>query len=86
MEPILAVHVNLEEPEEDVQEKEMTFPGAYPIEQVVYALDEPPRHFVKVAEKSFFETKVLPFPTVHPTAQYGFKNLFFKFFAYFFAW
>jgi hypothetical protein len=36
-----AVCVNLREPEEDDQEKEMTFPGAYPIEQVVHVSDEP---------------------------------------------
>jgi hypothetical protein len=52
-----AVHVNLSEPEEeDDQEMEMTFPGAYPIEQVVYALDEPAKlpatHLVKLAQCS----------------------------------
>ena len=83
-----AVHVNLREPEEDDQEKEMTFPGAYPTEQVVYALNEPAnlpaRHFVKVAQKNHFETEVLPCPTVHPSAQYSFKELFFKILTYFF--
>jgi hypothetical protein len=77
---------NLREPEEDDQEKEMTFPGAYPIEQVVYALDEPAKlpasHYIKVSQKNHFETEVLPCPTVHPSAQYGFKELFFSFFAY----
>ena len=79
------VFPDLREPEEDNQEKEMTFPGAYPIEQIVYALDEPAklraRHFVKVAQKNNFETDVLPCPTV-----YGFKELFFRFFAHFFDW
>jgi hypothetical protein len=79
---------DLREPEEDDQE--MTFPGAYPIEQVVYALDEPAKlpasHFVKVAQKNHFETEVLPCPTVHPSAQYGFKELFFSFFAYILDW
>jgi hypothetical protein len=83
---------DLREPEEDDQEREMTFPGAYPIEQVVYALDEPraaklpASHFVKVAQKNHFETEVLPCPTVHPSAQYGFKELFFSFFAYILDW
>jgi hypothetical protein len=76
---------DLREPEED-QEREMTFPGAYPIEHVVYALDEPAKltasNFVKVAQKNRFETEVLPCPTVQPSAQYGFKELFFGFFAY----
>ena len=79
---------DLREPEEDDQEKEMTFPGAYPIEQVVYALDEaklPAKHF-NVAQKNHFETEGLPCPTVHLSFQYGFKELFFKFFAYFFEW
>ena len=65
----------------------MTFPGAYPIEQVVYALNEPAklpaRHFVKAAQKSNFETEVLPCPTVHPSAQYRFEELFFRFFCLF---
>jgi hypothetical protein len=81
---------DLREPEEDDQEKEMTFPGAYPIEKVVYALDEraklPARHFAKVAQKNRFETEVLLCPAVHPSAQCGFKELFFRFFAYFLDW
>jgi hypothetical protein len=85
-----AVRVNLNEPEEDDQEKEMSFPGAYPIEQVVYSLDEPAklraRHFVKVAQKNHFNSEVLPCPTTHPSAQHGFKELFFRVFAYFFDW
>lgn len=85
-----AVRVNLRELEEDNQEKEMTFPGAYPIEQVAYGLDEPAKlpagHFVKVARKNHFETEVLPCPILHPPAQYVFKELFFRFFTYFFDW
>lgn len=92
-----AVGVNLREPEkndqekeEDDKEKEKTFPGAYPIEQVVHSLDDPAkspaRHFVKAAQKNHFETEVLSCPTVHPSAQYGFKELFFRFFTYFFDW
>ena len=92
-----AIRMNLMELEEDDQEKgeddkekEKTFPGAYPIEQAVYALDEPAkspaRHFVKVAQKNHFETDILPCRTVHPSTQYGFKELFFSFFVYFFDW
>ena len=83
-----AVRVNLKESEEDHQE--MAFPGAYPIEQVVYALDEPAklcaRCFVKIAQENHFETEVPPCPTVHPSTQCGFKGLFFRIFAYFFDW
>lgn len=83
-----AVGVNLKEPEVDDLEKEMSFPGAYPIERVVYALDEPAklraRYFVKVSQKNHFETEVLPCPTVHPSTQCGFKGLFSRIFAYFF--
>ena len=78
---------------EDDQEKEMSFPGAYPIEQVVYVLHEPanlpPRHSVKVAKKKYLESEVYHCPTdatVYPSAQYGFKELFFRFLAYFFDW
>ena len=85
-----AVRVGLKEHEEDDQEKEMTFPGAYPIEQVVDALNEPlkllARPSVKVAQKNHFETEILPCPTFHPPAQYGFKGLFFRIFACFFDW
>ena len=81
---------DLREPEEDDREKEISFPGAYPIEQVVNALDEPAtlpaRHFVKVAQKKYSESGVHPCPTVYPSAQYGFKELFFRFFTYFFEW
>ena len=84
------VCVNLKEPEEDDQEREMTFPGAYPLEQVVYALDEPAkfpaRRFVKVPQKNHFETEVFPCPTVYPSGQYGFKELFFRISAYLFHW
>lgn len=81
-----AVRVNLKELEEDDQEKEMTFPGAYPIEQVVCALDERAKHFVKVAhaQKNHFKSEFLPCPTVRPSAQHGFKESFFGIFAYFF--
>ena len=78
---------DLTEHVKDDQEKEMTFPGAYPIEQVVYALDEPakspPKHSVKVAQKEYLESEVYPCPTVYP---YEFKELFLRSFAYFFNW
>jgi hypothetical protein len=81
---------DLKEPKEDDQEREMTFPGAYPIEQFVYALDEPAKlpagHFVKIAQKNHLETEVFPCPTVHPSAKYSFKELFFSFFAYILDW
>ena len=68
----------------------MTFPGAYPIEQVVYALDKSAklrtRHLVKVAPKNHFKSEVPPCPTVHPSAQHGFKELLFRIFAYIFDW
>lgn len=85
------VRVNSKEPEEeDDQEKEMTFPGAYPIEQVVYALDKSAklrtRHLVKVAPKNHFKSEVPPCPTVHPSAQHGFKELLFRIIAYIFDW
>ena len=76
---------NDQEKEEDDREKEMTFPGAYPVEQAVYALNEPAklpaRHFIKSAQKNHSETEV---PTVHRSAQYGFKDIFFKILTYFF--
>ena len=83
-----AVQVNLREPEADDQEKEMTFPGAYPFEQVVCALNEPPaklptRYFIKSTQKNHSETDS-EVPTVHPSAQYSFKELFFKILTYFF--
>ena len=84
---------DLREPVEDDQEKEMAFFGAYPIEQVVYVLHEPanlpPRHSVKVVKKKYLESEVYHCPTdatVYPSAQYGFKELFFRFLAYFFDW
>lgn len=76
-----AVCINLREPEDD-QEKEMTFPGAYPIEQVVHALDEPAKHIFKAAQKNRFEAEGFPCPAVHPSVQHGFKELFFRIFAF----
>ena len=72
------------EPVKDEQEKEMTFPGAYPIEPVVYALDGPanlpPRHSVKGTQKKYSESEVY---SVYPS---GFKELYLRFCAYFFEW
>ena len=73
---------DLTEPVEDDQDKEMTFkfPGAYPIEQVVSALDEPaslpPRHSVEGSQKKISKTEVYP----------GFKELFLRLCAYVFDW
>ena len=80
---------DLREPVEDDQEEEMTFPGAYPIAQVIYALDEPaaefpPKHSVKVAQKEYLESEVNSCPTVYPSTQYGFTELFSRFLAFFF--
>ena len=67
-----AVRVNLREPEDDDREKEMTFPGAYPIEEVVYALNEPAklpaRHFVQAVQKNRFKTgsPLLNLPSICP--------------------
>ena len=82
---------DLSEPVEDDQEEEMTFPGAYPIAQVIYALDEPaaefpPKHSVKVAQKEYLESEVYSCPTVYPSTQYGFTELFSRFLAFFFDW
>ena len=63
----LVVRVNLGEPEEDYQEKELTFPGTYPID----ALDEPAKR------KQDFEAKVSPC-----SAQYGFRESFCRLFAH----
>lgn len=81
-----AVHVDSREPEEDDQETEKTFPGAYPIERVVYALDKPATRIVKAAQKKHFEKEVISCPTVRPSAQCGFTKSFYKFFAYLFDW
>ena len=72
------------EPVKDEQEKEMTFPGAYPIEPVVYALDGPAnlplRHSVKGTQRKYSESEVY---SVYPS---GFKELYLRFCAYFFEW
>jgi hypothetical protein len=82
----LAIRVDLGEPEADYQEKELTFPGTYPIELVVCASDEPAKRIAEVAQKQDFEAKVSPCPTVHPSAQYGLRESFCRLFAHLFDW
>ena len=58
----------------------MSLPGAYPIEEVVHALDEPAKpptkRIVKVAQKKHFEaqTRISLYSTVHPSTKCSFKS------------
>jgi len=81
--------------EEVDQEKEMIFPGAYPIEQeqVVYVLDQPAglpaKHIhvpVKVVQKNAFEAEIPSCLAVERSVSSDFEGTFFRFFAYLFGW
>lgn len=86
------------EDEEGDQEKEMTFPGAYPIEQqdVYVALDErgelPAKDTyllvdsVQVVQNKGVEANPVPCPTVERPILYGLEKSFSRFVAYLFDW